>query len=153
MHLLKSEAFFLFFYRPHNKTASLRHHPTQRAPSPSPLWSHNLNIKETLSFVFLQLFLEVIERSRATGRETGCTLQNSAADIQRWGGGLITRRAFHRLAPPFISVPACERCYFSTFGGALAARGAIMAAVAQSHDQAPRCEKIIAKHYSQRRSS
>lgn len=68
-------------------------------------------------------------------------------------GRLITRQAFHLLAPPFISGSACKRYYFSTFDGALAARRAIMAAVAQSRDPAQRCEKIIAKHYSQRWSS
>lgn len=71
----------------------------------TPPRSHNLNIKETLCFVFLQLFLGVIERLRATVRETGCMLQNSAADIQHWRGGLLLGRrsaAWLRLSSVFL---------------------------------------------------
>lgn len=77
---------------------------TAGALSPPP-WSHNLNIKESLRCVFLPLFLEVIERLRATGRETGCTLQNSAADIQQWRGGLLLGRrstAWLRLSSVYL---------------------------------------------------
>lgn len=142
----------LFVYRLHNVTATRHAVQHSRCPLNSPMEPQSQYQRDPL-FCF----------SAAPFRGDWTAASNwpwnwmDAPKCSSWysalKGSLITGRAFHRLAPPFINVSACKRCYFSTFGGALAARGAIMAAVAQSRGAAPRCEKIIAKHYSQRRSS
>lgn len=136
----------------HNKTGSRRTVQRSRRPHYSPMEPQSQYQRDPLFCFSAALF-----RGDWTAASNWPWNWMHAPKPSSWysalEGRLITRQAFHRLAPPFITVSACKRCYFSTLGGASAARRAIMAAVAQSHDPAQRCEKIIAKHYSQRWSS
>lgn len=115
--------------------------PSKTAPARhflSSLQGHDLNIKQTLRFVFPQLFQRRMNGSKVT-MKLNALLQNDTAtwgnnSLVGWRWYSVQRRFITYSFPPiYSSFHHCfcsESCYFCTFGGWLVACGAIVVAVA-----------------------